>query len=399
MIMKDKERLLDPDNPLRFIFSHSALREGWDNPNVFQICTLNETRSELKKRQEIGRGLRLAVDRKGNRVHGREVNRLTVIANERYEDFARELQAEINREFDGSFQLPVRNRDNRRQIRYRKGFQLDEKFKAIWEKISYRTDYRVEFDTGKLVERAAEAVGGMGPIHRPLIQIEKAGLQFADKGIQTTMKRAGRGKVEQGDFIPNILSQIQERVRLTRSTICRVLSQSGRLSEALLNPQMFVDLASEAISSELGELMVAGIKYEKIGPEVYEMRLFEETEFYVNDHTFHVQSPEKTIYSELIPLDSGVENQFAQDCESMEDIEFYFKLPSWFKIMTPVGPYNPDWALVKKNEKTVYFVAETKSSGQELRLSEKMKIHCGEMHFREGSDVEYRCVSSVSELI
>lgn len=399
LIMKDKERLLDPDNPLRFIFSHSALREGWDNPNVFQICTLNETRSELKKRQEIGRGLRLAVDRKGNRVHGREVNRLTVIANERYEDFARELQAEINREFDGSFQLPVRNRDNRRQIRYRKGFQLDEKFKAIWEKISYWTDYRVEFDTGKLVERAAEAIRSVEPIHRPLIQIEKAGLQFAGEGIQTAVKRVGRDKMERGDFIPDILSQIQERVRLTRSTICRVLSQSGRLSEALLNPQMFVDLASEAISSELGELMVAGIKYEKIGSDVYEMRLFEETEFYVNDHTFHVQSPEKTIYSELIPLDSGVENQFARDCESMEDIEFYFKLPSWFKIMTPVGPYNPDWALVKKNEKTVYFVAETKSSGQELRLSEKMKIHCGEMHFREGSDVEYRCVSSVSELI
>jgi len=399
LIMKDKERLLDPAIPLRFIFSHSALREGWDNPNVFQICTLNETRSELKKRQEIGRGLRLAVDREGNRVHESEINRLTVIANERYEDFARQLQTEINHEFGGSFNIPVRNKENRRQIKYRKGFQLDEQFKAIWDKISYRTSYSVKFDTGKLAESAAEAVRGMGPILRPSIQIEKAGLQFADKGIETTLKRAGHGKMEHGDSIPDVLFQIQERVRLTRSTIHLVLLQSGRLSEALLNPQMFVDLTSAAINSELKKLMVDGIQYEKIGSEVYEMRLFEETEFYVNDHTFHVQSPEKTIYSELIPLDSGVENQFARDCESMEDIEFYFKLPSWFKIMTPIGPYNPDWALVKKNEKTIYFVAETKSKGQELRPSEQMKIHCGEMHFREGSDVEYRCVSSVSELI
>lgn len=399
LIMKHKERLLDPQNPLRFIFSHSALREGWDNPNVFQICTLNETRSELKKRQEIGRGLRLAVDCEGNRVHERDVNRLTVIANERYEDFARALQTEINREFGGSFDLPIRNKDNRRQIKYRKGFQLDEKFKAIWDKISYQTNYRVKFDTSELVESAAEAVKGVEQIRRPSIQIEKVSLQFADEGIETALKHAGRGKMEYGDFIPDILSQIQERVRLTRSTIYRVLLQSGRLSEALLNPQMFVDLASAAISSELEGLMVAGIQYEKIGAQVYEMRLFEETEFYVNDHTFHVRSPEKTIYSELIPLDSSVENRFARDCESMEAIEFYFKLPSWFKITTPIGPYNPDWALVKKNEKTIYFVAETKSSGQELRPSEKMKIHCGEMHFREGSDVEYRRVSSVSELM
>lgn len=399
LIMKDKERLLDPKNPLRFIFSHSALREGWDNPNVFQICTLNETRSELKKRQEIGRGLRLAVDCEGNRVHERDVNRLTVIANERYEDFARELQTEINREFGGSFEIPIRNRRNRRQICYRKGFQLDEKFKALWDKISYRTSYQVKFDTSKLVENAAEAVKGVDRIHRPSIQIEKAGLQFAEEGIETAVRRVGRGKMEYGDFIPDILSQIQERVRLTRSTIFRVLLQSGRLSEALLNPQMFVDLASAAISSELSELMVAGIQYEKIGSQIYEMRLFEETQFYVNEHTFQVRSPEKTIYSELIPLDSSVENRFAQDCESMEAIEFYFKLPSWFKITTPVGPYNPDWALVKKNEKTVYFVAETKSSGQELRPSEDMKIRCGEMHFREGSDVEYRRVSSVSELM
>ena len=132
--MKDKEKLLNPDNPLWFIFSHSALREGWDNPNVFQICTLNETKSEMKKRQEIGRGLRLAVDKTGKRVYDRNINHLTVIANEAYEDFAKRLQQEIEEECRVDFSNRIKNTRNRTQIQYHKGFQADPVFFWIFGK-------------------------------------------------------------------------------------------------------------------------------------------------------------------------------------------------------------------------------------------------------------------------
>lgn len=128
------------------------------------------------------------------------------------------------------------------------------------------------------------------------------------------------------------------------------------------------------------------------------MRLFEDYPVHVNDLTFTISKKDKTIYSNLCPLDSHVEYEFAKECESRDDIEFYFKLPSKFKIKTPIGDYNPDWALIKKNEKTVYFVAETKSEGQELRVSEARKIKCGQAHFKEFDDVEYRQVATVGDL-
>jgi type III restriction enzyme len=142
--MQDKEKLLDINKPLRFIFSHSALREGWDNPNVFQICTLNETKSEIKKRQEIGRGLRLCVNQEGQRIHDRNTNKLTVIANERYEDFAKALQKEIEDDCGVKFENRIKNKAERKKVNYRKGFEADPKFLQIWEKIKYKTKYSVD---------------------------------------------------------------------------------------------------------------------------------------------------------------------------------------------------------------------------------------------------------------
>ena len=146
--------------------------------------------------------------------------------------------------------------------------------------------------------------------------------------------------------------------------------------------------------------MVDGIKYEKIGGRIYEMTLFEdnELEIYLDRFTFMVNTPDKTIYENYIPLDSTVENQFARDCESHESVEFFFKLPFWFKISTPIGTYNPDWAIVFRGEKKVYFVAETKSEGQELRGSEELKIRCGTEHFKKFEGVIYQRVSSVADL-
>lgn len=403
LIMKDKERLLDPKEPLRFIFSHSALREGWDNPNVFQICTLNETKSELKKRQEIGRGLRLAVDQTGNRIYDKNVNRLTVVANESYEDFAKKLQQEIEEECGVDFEDRIKDKRDRRKITYRKGFQIDSLFLEIWDCIKFKTTYRVEYDTKSLIEKTAKAVAALPEISPSKIRSAKFKVIIGIEGVTGELKgdkttTIGVQRLE----IPDILGYIVNKTGLTRTTILAVLKESGRLAEVLANPQFFLDSVVKAIKQVLNELMIEGIKYEKIGDQEYEMKLFEaqELESYIDRLAFRVKESQKTIYNELIPLDSDTEMKFAKDCETRDDIDFYFKLPFWFKIKTPIGDYNPDWALIFKNDKRIYFVAETKSTLDlsKLRYEERMKIKCGEAHFKEFEDVEYRHVTSVSDL-
>lgn len=398
LIMKDKERLLDINVPLRFIFSHSALREGWDNPNVFQICTLNETRSELKKRQEIGRGLRLSVNQEGLRIQDTNINRLTVIANESYEDFARQLQTEIEEDCGVSFQGRIKNKQKRADVKYRKGFELDEKFKDIWDKIKYQTTYRVDYDSQELIKKAAKAVQQMPITKKAIIKTTKTAIEFDKTGIVADIRASYNISLDGKFRIPDVLFYLQERTELTRSTVLALLLQSGRTGEIIINPQLFLDNAVTAINDVLTGLMIDGIKYEKIGAKEYEMRLFEDYDIHVNELTFKVTKKDKTIYSNLVPLDSNVEYAFARDCEERDDIEFYFKLPHWFKINTPIGTYNPDWALIKKNEKTIYFIAETKSAGQELRVSEKQKIKCGRAHFNEFEEVTFKQVASVNDL-
>lgn len=401
LIMQDKEKLLEINTPLRFIFSHSALREGWDNPNVFQICTLNETKSEIKKRQEIGRGLRLSVNQSGQRIFDRNINKLTVVANERYEDFARALQQEIEQDCGVDFSGRVKDKGKREKVNLRKGFEADPKFLEIWNKIKFHTRYSVEYKTDELVTLAAKAVREMPETKKPNIRSTKKKVVITDEGVDGQLVSDSGDDSYGFQFeIPDMLAYIQGKTELTRSTILEVLKKSGRINELLLNPQLFMDNAVGAIKLVLYELMIDGIKYEKIGSKVYEMTLFEdnELEIYLDQFTHTVTAPDKTIYENYIPLDSKVEGDFAKDCESSENIEFYFKLPFWFKIDTPIGSYNPDWALVFKGEKKIYFVAETKGEGQELRGSEKMKIKCGTEHFKKFEDVVYKRVSKVSEL-
>lgn len=403
LIMQDKERLLDLQTPLRFIFSHSALREGWDNPNVFQICTLNETKSEIKKRQQIGRGLRLCVNQDGERVYDRNMNRLTVIANESYDDFAKALQKEIEQDCGVEFSGRINDKSKRERVVLRKGFEADPKFLKIWERIRHKTRYSVNYDTTELIRLASKAVKEMPETKKPLIRSNKNRLTMTEYGIGgELLKDAFDLDYKPPLFIPDMLAYIQAKTELTRSTILEILKQSGKLNELLINPQLFMDNTVVAIRKVLHEQMIDGIKYNKIGDTIYQMsEVFkEELETYFNkDKTFSISDPGKTIYENLIPLDSSVENQFAKDCETSEDVEFYFKLPSNFKIPTPVGTYNPDWAVVLKGEKKIYFVAETKSAGQELRGSEEMKSKCGKAHFDEFDGVIYKRVSKVNELI
>ncbi|PKP28392.1 MAG: DEAD/DEAH box helicase [Bacteroidetes bacterium HGW-Bacteroidetes-19] len=408
LIMRDKEKLLDLNNSLRFIFSHSALREGWDNPNVFQICTLNETKSEIKKRQEIGRGLRLAVDQTGKRIYDQNINRLTVKANEAYNDFAKALQKEIEEDCGVSFTGRIKNKQERKVVKYRKGFEADPKFLEIWEKIKFKTTYRVVYETAELVVLASKAIKELPEIKAPSLRSTKIGITMTGEGVGTNF--VGEKVESYGSYswkIPDVLVYIQNKTELTRSTIEEILTKSGRLKDVLKNPQLFLDLASDVIKKTLNNLMINGIKYQKINGSEYQMSLFEsqELELYLNNFTYKVQNPAKTIFDEFIPLDSGVESQFAKDCETSEQIKFYFKLPNWFKIPTPIGNYNPDWAIVFEDDQKIYFVAETKDTGTsevdltKLREEEQLKIKCGKAHFKEFANLEYLVVKNVCQLI
>lgn len=407
LIMKDKETLLDMNNPLRFIFSHTALREGWDNPNVFQICTLNETKSEIKKRQEIGRGLRLAVNQDGMRCYDRNINRLTVVANESYNDFAKALQNELQEDCGVDFSGRIKPKRDRVSVKYKKGFEADPLFLTIWEKLKAKTMYRVNYDTNILVEKASKEIKKMPCINAPTVRSVKTEVVISDKGISAQYK-GDKISIHSSDYlIPDVLGYIQNRTELTRSTIMRILVKSERLDDLAINPQLFMDQVVDKIKRVLQELMIEGIEYHKIGNSAYEMRLFEEQELeiYLNDFTFKVPDTDKTIYDEYVPLDSSVENTFARDCETSDQVKFYFKLPDWFKIPTPIGSYNPDWAVVFDDDKRVYFVAETKETGSsivdldKLHPSERLKIRCGEAHFKQFEGLEYRVTSKVSELI
>jgi len=407
LIMRDKEKLLGIDNPLRFIFSHSALREGWDNPNVFQICTLNETKSDVKKRQEIGRGLRLAVDQSGQRTYDRNINQLTVVANESYDDFAKALQKEIEEDCGVKFTGRIKNNRDKTALIYRKGFEADPRFLEIWDKLRGHTTYRVDYSTEDLIREAAKAVKELPEVKAPSIRSSKGAISITGTGVATQHVAESVERWGGTWSIPDVLGYIQSKTELTRSTLFSILNASGRASDILTNPQLFLDLASQAIRRTLYALMIEGIKYERIGDKEYEMLLFKdgELEFYRNEFTFAVSDSSKTIYEEWIPLDSGVESQFAKDCEANETVRFYFKLPSEFKLPTPIGSYNPDWAIVFEGDTKIYFVAETKSTGgdtvdlSKLSMDEQMKIKCGRAHFKEVDGVDYKVVRTVAQLV
>ena len=412
LIMRDKETLLSLDKPLRFIFSHSVLREGWDNPNVFQICTLNDTHSEIKKRQEIGRGLRLPVNQFGVRSHERDKNILTVIANESYEEFATKLQREIEEDCGVSFDKgQIKNKLDRKYVRYRKDFSQHPEFAAIWERIKHQTTYRVNFSQDELIESAVKNLVKMPRIDEVKIRHEKVAFAINEKGVTTEYRSSNQVASKTHWDIPDVLGELQKKTGLTRQTICRILQKSKRLAEIYHNPQRFIDLVAEKINEALSQIMADGVEYHRIADRTYEMTLFKDFEFYLNQYSFSVSNQSKTIYEGYIALDSNTENTFARHCESSEDVEFYFKLPKNFKIPTPLGNYNPDWAVVFKGQNKVYFVAETKNTGKRIQRgvdeskldpSEQMKIAYARKNFehlhRDYDDLEYRVVQSVEEL-
>ncbi|SSY68791.1 type III restriction-modification system endonuclease [Alcaligenes faecalis] len=473
LIMKEKEKLLSFSTPLKFIFSHSALKEGWDNPNVFQICTLRDIQTERERRQTIGRGLRLCVNQDGERVRGFEVNTLTVVATENYEQFAENLQKEIENdtgirfgiveqhqfaaiavtdadghaaplgmeqskalwehlkaagyidakgkvqdslktalkngtlelpaEFDAqkaqiaevlrkvSGRLDIKNADERRQVPLRKGkdgkaVYLSDEFRALWDRIKHQTTYRVQFDNVKLVTDCIAALQKAPVIAKARLQWRKADISIGKAGVAATEK-AGAATVvlDEADIeLPDLLTDLQDRTQLTRRTIVSILMGCGRLDDFKRNPQQFIELTAETINRCKRLALVDGIKYQKLGDQhVYAQELFEKEELtgYLKNMLLDTQ---KSIYEHVV-YDSTTERDFADGLEKNDAIKLYAKLPGWFKVPTPLGTYNPDWAVLVEEDGTqhLYFVVETKSSlfTDDLRDKESAKIECGKAHF------------------
>jgi type III restriction enzyme len=256
----------------------------------------------------------------------------------------------------------------------------------LWNRIKSKTTYRVEFETETIVTRAASAIRHMEPIVSPSVRVTAGRLDPKRGGVDYSAVSSADESVDLGGRrLPDILAYLQEQTELTRSTIYRVLRESGRIADFFTNPQLFMDNVTAKMKHELHALMIDGIKYERIegyGEHAeWEQWLFKDSE--VIDFLTSVKVG-NSVY-DYVSYDSEVELRFARDLDASDDVKLFVKLPSWFKIDTPIGTYNPDWAIVKGDETVVYLVRETKSTKNFLKLrnSESDKVRCGKAHFEE----------------
>lgn len=468
LIMRDKERLLNNEEPVRFIFSHSALREGWDNPNVFQICVLREMGETLERRQTIGRGLRLPVNGDGERVKESSIAQLTVIANESYREFADSLQKEykaagvsigfVRREefskipiidaqdeskvgFNGSvtiwehlksagfidehgrvlptfnpnnlnfsLNLPeeftayegeitsivsnckverfVKQARNRRVRKLNKQLFDDPAFEDFWHRITKRTTYHVQVNREQIIDESVKAIKKEPYIEPLRIQVTRSGVRVLRGGTKGEELGVRSAELTGSYDLPDIIKELQEATSLTRKTLVDILIQSDRLKEFIHNPNDFIQMVKRSILDVLAKSVIDGIQYEEISGSIYELRELQkdgmEEKARFIDQMYEVKHQQKSPFDYVI-YDSDPELKFAELLDSREDIKMFVKLPDRFKIPTPVGDYNPDWAIVKHEDghEKIYMIRETKSTQQEslLRLSEAAKIQCGRKHF------------------
>jgi type III restriction enzyme len=304
------------------------------------------------------------------------------------------------------FKNRIVNTREKRTLTLRKNVTLDPTFRTLWERISQRTRFRVTFDTTELVKEAAKAITEMPSIHRSRITTEVYRLNTNKAGIEGEQVSGGVREISQSPELPDLLAYLQNSTELTRHTLVEILKASGRLKDFLENPQVFINQVTQCIKDVLHHVTVKGIEYEKVGGSVYEMHNIEQEADrgitrYLNN-LYEVQNQDKTLF-DFVEYDSEVEREFARACDNDERIRFYCKLPASFKIDTPVGPYNPDWALVTEGEEKLYLVRETKKTGdkldfRKLRESEQDKIACGRKHF-DAIGVNYDVVTNLNEAL
>ena len=492
LIMKDKEKLLSFDSKLRFIFSHSALKEGWDNPNVFQICTLKEAgASEIRRRQEIGRGLRLAVNQDGERVRGFDINKLTVMASESYEDFVAGLQAEIEKETgivfglvqEHSFnnvvtamhgnepvflgqvkstelftfltlkgyinnkgkvqdklredlkagkvelgqdfeehirkqiietlrqtagKLEIKKNDDKKVVKIKEHILDNAEFKQLWEKIKFKTTYSVNFDPQKLIDACIKNINERLVISSGKLIYNKVDLKLTKGGLSASEASIEYGIIDQHvEVLPDIVSYLQNETQLTRKSIVKILSSCTNLNYFKINPQKYIEGCIDIINEQRRMHIIDGIVYKKIGDnDYYSQELFKNetlTGYLKKNMLESTKSP-----FEYVVYDSNIESAIAQKFEKDNHIKVYTKLPNWFKIDTPLGSYNPDWAVLFEidGKEQLFFIVESKGTmGYDfLRPSEQGKIECGKAHFKElashnGSNIKLVCVSTHDEFV
>ena len=502
LIMRDKERLLSFAEPTRFIFSHSALKEGWDNPNVFQICTLKQSDSEVKKRQEVGRGMRLCVNQKGERQDSDllgdavyETNVLTVIASESYKDFSEALQKELaesitsrpilvtealfswktittssgeqltlmpaqaatimeeliaagyvkkqkltekyytekaagtlqledwqealeaittvlDKVFD-STSLRPENARGKETARFQEDRFAKKEFQALWQQINRKTYYEVDFETEDLI---AKAVAGLNeslhvkPIHiaitsGKLEHIHSKGVLEAGQAMQVGTTRHIKLKEAVASGVRyDLLGELVQRTGLKRSTIATILQRIKPETFGMYrtNPEEFIIRAGKIIDGRKSSAVIEHIAYHKMDQQ-YEADIFSAQELRGRIGIDAIRS-DKSLYDLVVVDSQGVEKRFAEELEQQEMVEVYTKLPRGFYISTPMGRYNPDWAIAFRegSVKHIYFVAETKGSEDvtQLREVEQKKIECARRHFASLSDstVKFDVVSSYSSL-
>lgn len=507
LIMKNKEQLLDLREPVRFIFSHSALKEGWDNPNVFQICTLKISGSEVRKRQEVGRGLRLCVNNKGERMDTNAlagdvhtINVLTVVANESYDKFARGLQDEmaeavadrprkvnaalfegmvitdkggneqavdpalagkihfslIKRDYidekgaltdkyyedvkTGAFALAdeinvfsdsitgilndvynpeafrpedARSRNVTLQVVDEK--LLSKEFKALWEKINSRTAYVVDFDAQQLIKKSIKALDEHLKVQKIFYKVEMGEQKTTITDKATIVKGESFEKRDRDDIRAeakanasvkyDLIGKIAESTNLTRRDVAEILKgiKKSTFDQFGNNPEEFIIKASKLIDEQKATVIVEHISYNLL-EKTYDTGIFTEPSLKKGTIGKNAIPARKSLYNYII-TDSETERKFATDIDNDNKVAVYVKLPGGFYIDTPVGKYNPDWAIAfyEGSVKHIYFVAETKGdlSTLQLRPIESLKIQCAREHFRKISSdsVKYEVVTDYAGLL
>jgi type III restriction enzyme len=398
-ILREKEQLLSFADPIEFIFSHSALGVGWDNPNIFNIATLNQSYSDIKKRQELGRGLRICRDQSGRRIYdaegtkeGEEINLLTVVPNETYETFATQYQEQI-REVYGTaaagsqLRKKHKGRDAKSKITRTRLFESDS-FRAFWEKLARKTDYTVVFREDEIVARAIEALNRLvvGDYEAEIVltrikSIAMTGIGSDEVGRETEKLRA--------NFAPlDLIEEISENTALSYPTVARIAAGLENFTPIVRNPPKFLAHAAAVIRAiELDE-MLRSLSYHPTA-ESLPLALLEpvvETFFAVEP------TPEHGVY-DGVAFQSMPERSFAQAAERDNEVVCFLKLPPTYEISTPIGMYRPDFGLVlkrrslsTKSENEYYFVIETKNTNnlddqKALTESERVKIRCALKHF------------------
>jgi type III restriction enzyme len=420
LILKSKEELLTIGNPVEFIFSHSALGVGWDNPNVFNIATLNQSYSEIKKRQEIGRGLRICVNQDGNRVYdlpdteeGEEINLLTVVPNETYESYVSQYQSEIEDIYgtskEGSELRHNHKGDKKTEKKIKRNDTLfnSKEFREFWNRLSKKTEYLVSFKEELIISDSINSLNEI-KISEHQLEISLGRIEtVSDKAFKPPENFKRETKSAKIEYSPiDIVEEISENTSLAYPTVFKIIKGLRNHNQIIKNPPRFIQEAVKRIKHiELDE-MYRALEY-KVTGSLYDINLFKKIE---KRNTNSIQpTPKKGIYDKIV-WDSEIEQSFAVNADDDPEIVCFLKLPSFYIIKTPVGDYNPDFGIVIKkqsirneNKAEYYFVIETKGTNdindrKSLAEDEIYKIRCAIKHFEAlGIETKINYIAPVKE--